>query len=436
MASEDERPAAIPSAREYLRLVALGALVGLPAALLAALFLAMVHEAEHRLWNDLPDALGRDSPPWYLVLALPLVGAVIVAVARRFLPGDGGHRPLEGIGGGPTPVAYVPGVVLAALGSLPFGLVLGPEAPVIALGTAVGLAVNKWAKLDGPAAQVVANAGAFSAISALFGGPIVAGVLLVEAGVGLGAALLPALLPGFVAAAVGYLLFVGFGDFGGLDTPGLSVPGLATYDGVHAGDLALAVTVGVLTALAVVLVKALARRVEGLAPRMGLLRLLLAGGLAVGLAALAAQACGAEPQEVLFSGQNSIPAVVDESSVGVIVAVLVAKLLAYAVSLGSGFRGGPIFPALFLGVGIASVAVAWFDASPTWAIAVGAGAGMAAQARLLLAPAVFGALLVGQAGADTAPAVVLAVAAAWLVATGLDKTATQASATGPAEPGR
>lgn len=252
--------------------------------------------------------------------------------------------------------------------------------------------------------------------------------------VGLGAALLPALLPGFVAAAVGYVLFVGFGDFGGLDAPGLSVPGLATYDGVRAGDLALAVAVGALSALAVALVKVLARRVEGLAPRLGLLPLLLAGGLAVGVLALLVDAFGAAPQEVLFSGQTSIPAVVSEGSAGVIAAVLAAKLLAYAVSLGSGFRGGPIFPAVFLGVGIASLAVVWFDASPTWAIAVGAGGGMAAEARLLLAPVVFGALLVGQAGTDTAPAAVLAAAAAWLVATGLDRSAGLPGAGGRAAP--
>ena len=47
-------------------------------------------------------------------------------------------------------------------------------------------------------------------------------VLLLESGVGLGAMAIPALLPGFVAAAVGYLIFVGFGDWGGLNAPGLA----------------------------------------------------------------------------------------------------------------------------------------------------------------------------------------------------------------------
>jgi H+/Cl- antiporter ClcA len=62
-----------PSGRAYLRLVALGALVGVPAALVAALFLAAVHGLEDWLWSD---------PRWYLVLGLPVVGACVVLAAR------------------------------------------------------------------------------------------------------------------------------------------------------------------------------------------------------------------------------------------------------------------------------------------------------------------------------------------------------------------
>ncbi|HEY9458756.1 MAG TPA: hypothetical protein VIQ56_12710, partial [Gaiella sp.] len=79
------------SGRAYLRLVLLGAAIGIPAALVAALFLALVHDLEHWLWHDLPDALGHSSPPWYLVIGLPVVGAALVVVAR-LLPGNGGHE--------------------------------------------------------------------------------------------------------------------------------------------------------------------------------------------------------------------------------------------------------------------------------------------------------------------------------------------------------
>ena len=201
-------------------------------------------------------------------------------------------------------------------------------------------------------------------------------------GVGLGAALLPVLLPGFVAAAIGYLIFVGFGDWGGLDAPGLVVPDLPLYEGTHLLDLLVALAVGVATALVVAVIDKLASRLAGEGDhRLGMASFLLAGGLAIGLIALLADGLGADSQDVLFSGQASIPALIAESSTGIVLVLILAKAIAYAVSLASGFRGGPIFPAIFLGIGLATLPVVWFDVSPTLAIAVGTAAGTAAATR-------------------------------------------------------
>lgn len=415
--SEDQHQP--PGRRAYLRLIGIAALIGIPAALLAAAFLGAVHLVEGWLWDDLPAAMGLSAPPWYLVLGLPVIGAVIVLVARRFLPGDGGAPPMHGLSTEATPVSHAPGVVLAALGSLPFGAVLGPELPVVALGTAVGLLANRFARLAGREAAVLSNAGAFSAISALFGGPLVAGMLLVEGGLSAGAALLPALLPGLVAAAIGYLIFVGVGTFAGLGTPGLIVPDLPVYTAERLTDLLVGVLVGVLAVLVITLVRAIAVRTDGLRGRIGLPILLLGGALAVGALALLAGALGADPQDVLFSGQAGIPAVVSAGSISVVAVLLLTKLLAYAISLGCGFRGGPIFPAIFLGVALAAFAVHVLGTSPTLAVSVGAAAGMAAQTRLLFSPLLLAALLVGSDGLDTIPAAVLAATAAWLTAAAL-----------------
>src|SRR6185436_11934913 len=171
------------------------------------------------------------------------------------------------------------------LGTRPFGAVLGPEAPVIALGSVVGVAAARFSPAGERETRVLASAGGFAAISALFGGPLVAGMLLVEGGIGMGAMLLPVLLPGLVAAGIGYLVFVGFGDWGGLEAPGLVVSDLPLYDGVHLLDLVVAVVIGVVGALIVLVARRAGERVHGLDGTLGLPALLLGGGLAVGLLA-------------------------------------------------------------------------------------------------------------------------------------------------------
>lgn len=402
----------------------MGALIGVPAALVAAGFLALVHQSENLLWDDLPDGLGYSSPPWFLVIGLPAVGAALVALVRARLPGDGGHDPLQGLNTSPTPLSAGPGVALAALATLSFGAVLGPEAPLIALGSVVGVAASRLVRAEPRAGAVLASAGSFSAISALFGGPLPAGMLLVEAGLGMGAALIPVLLPGLVAAACGYVIFLGLGNWAGLEATKLSVPDLPKYEGTSIEDLVIAVAVGVATAIAIVAVRRLATRTAALRRQgVGLATLLIAGGLAVGCLAQLADVLGGDSQDVLFSGQAAIPHIVAEASDGVVIAVLAAKAIAYGICLGCGFRGGPIFPAIFIGVALAAIAVVAVDMSPTVAIAMGTAAGVAAATRLVFSALVIAALLVGTAGIDTVSAAVLAAVAAWLTVSALDPPA-------------
>jgi hypothetical protein len=79
-----------------------------------------------------------------------------------------------------------------------------------------------------------------------------------------------------------------------------------------------------------------------------------------------------------------------------------------------------VFPAIFLGIALATLALNLFDMSPTVAVAVGAAAGMAAMMRLLFALLLLAAPVVGIPGLDATPAAVLAAAAAWLTRTAMD----------------
>jgi MFS family permease len=126
----------------------------------------------------------------------------------RSLPGRGGHVPADGFkpGGVPSPVE-LPGIAIAALATLSLGAVLGPEAPLIALGAGLAAAAVRLARREVPAeaTAVVGAAGSFAAISMLLGSPLLGAFLLMEAS-GLGGATWPssaALAIGLVAAVAG-----------------------------------------------------------------------------------------------------------------------------------------------------------------------------------------------------------------------------------------
>lgn len=216
MASVDS---ATPSSAEaplqqVVSLSLLALVVGLAAGVGACVFVAVQHHLTHWLWNDLPGLLGSAAAPWWMVLTFPVVGGFLTFAATR-LPGHGGHSPLDGFAMNIGP-REVGSVLLAALASLAFGAVLGPEAPLIAVGTAVGaLAMRK----QQPAAkQVMMIVGAMAAIGAIFGNPLVTTILLLEMALAAGTALARTviLLPSLVGLASSYLLQVGVGDWTGL----------------------------------------------------------------------------------------------------------------------------------------------------------------------------------------------------------------------------
>jgi H+/Cl- antiporter ClcA len=141
---------------------------------------------------------------------------------------------------------------------------------------------------------------------------------------------------------------------------------------------------------------------------------LVLGGLVTGVIAQAVVATGGRYDDVLFSGQFAVGDLVTDPDLRMVALVTAAKALAYAVCLGAGFRGGPVFPAIFVGTGVAVLLGSVVGMSPTVAVAIGAACGMAAFTRLIVTSLVFAALLVGVAGTAALPASVLAAVTAWL----------------------
>ena len=396
----------------YVRTILLAALLGAPVAFAAVLFQTAIHDVIHFTWDVVPDWLGWSEPAWWYVVLVPGLAGLLVAAAVR-LPGHGGHSPLEGISITDVRAVDLGSILLAALATLGLGLVLGPEAPLIALGIGFATVAVRLARVEATEGRLLVLAGAFAAIAALFGGPLVAAFLLLEMVAKSGMLAAPmigrALLPGFVAAGSGALVWTGVADWPGLHAEPLAIPGLPAYDTVRVVDLAWCAVLSVAVAALVVAARHAAFAVEARA-RLRPDAWLVAAGLAVGGLAVVFRLLADRPVDlVLFSGQTEMPALVAESSAGVLLLLVAAKGLAYALSLGAGFRGGPVFPAIALG---AALTVAAADILPglelTPAVATGIAAATAAALGVPFTAAVLGTLLVGSAASDVAPFTVLA----------------------------
>jgi H+/Cl- antiporter ClcA len=419
------------SPRALVLLLALASVVGVIVSLAAWGFLELIHQIQVGLFTDLPEELGyqHGAPDWFYVVVLGIAG-LLVALAIRRLPGDGGHIPAEGlkIGGAPVQPIELPGIILAAFATIGGGLVLGPEAPLIALGAGLGVFAIRSLRRDTPAeAQaVMAAAGSIAAMSLLFGSPIIAAVILIEA-LGLDREKLPLiLLPGLLAAGIGSLISIGMGSLTGLSTsayalgsltlPTLSQPALADF----AWTFPLAIGVALLV-FAVMRLGLLTRDIARRAPYL----VLPAVGVAVALLAIAFHATsGKAIEEVLFSGQDQLPGFVTSAgawSISALLLLLAFKGLAWGISLGS-FRGGPTFPALFIGAAAGILASHLPGMDLTGAVAVGLGAGAVSVLRLPLSCVVLASLLVSKSGEGASPLIIVGVVLAYLVTVGLDRT--------------
>ena len=151
----------------------------------------------------------------------------------------------------PPTAVQLPGVIFAALATLVFGAVLGPEMPLIALGGGLAVLVTRLARrraVPEQAARVLGATGSFAAISTLLGSPIIGAFLLMEAS-GLGGPMLGVvLLPGLLASGIGALIFLGLDSVTGLGTFSLALPGLPHFARPDVAEFAWAVVIGLAAA--------------------------------------------------------------------------------------------------------------------------------------------------------------------------------------------
>lgn len=414
----------------YRRLLLVCSVVGVLVSLACWAFLEVVHLLQQALYDDLPRSLGFETNPWWWPLPILGVAGVLIAAAVTRLPGRGGHEPSEGLHSGPpTTARELPGVLLASTATIGLGMVLGPEAPLIAIGSGLAMLVMDQARRPVPdqTRALVAAAAGFAALATIFGSPVIGAVIIIEAA-GLAGPTLPLiLLPGLMASGIGSLVFVGIGSVTGLSSEAYALPPLSLphYPTPRVTDFAWVVPLALVAALLVFLVLRLARAVRDLVARHPHV-LIPAAALLVGVVAIAfAETSDLPTETVLFSGEDAMSGVLEQGdslAIGTLLLLVLCKAVTWAVSMGVA-RGGPTFPAIFLGLVGGLVCMHLPDFAETPAVAALIAAAVVSVLKLPLSTIILTLLITG-AGAGVAPLVVVAVVVAYIATLALGSRAT------------
>jgi chloride channel protein, CIC family len=239
------------------------------------------------------------------------------------------------------------------------------------------------------------------------------------------------LVPGLLAAGVGSLIFLGLDHLTGLGTFSLAIPGLPHVGTPTGAEFLWALVIGVIAALLGSGIRWFGLFLRSYVERWILLATPVAGLAVAGLAIAFAAGTGKGSSEVLFSGQSALgPFITNSASytVGALLLLLVCKGIAYGVSL-SGFRGGPTFPALFLGA-VGGAALAHLPGLPLiYGVAMGIGAMCAVMLRLPLTSVLLATVLLSSDGLQVTPLVIVAVVVAYVLSARLAPTPASAQGT-------
>ncbi|MFI1837577.1 ion channel protein [Streptomyces olivaceoviridis] len=407
-----QAPPSAPTApaRALLPFILPAVLVGVAASLLFVGVSTAGEELQHLLWGTLPDALGvgRFSVLW--MFAVLVATGIAVGLVVWKVPGHAGPDPATvGLDAPVLPPAVLPGLVLATVLMLAGGPSLGPENPLIAVnaGLAAWLGARFLPRTPGALWPVLAEA---ATIGALFGTPVAAALVISEALAGRP-------MPGRLWDNVFAPLTAG--TCGAITTALVARPtfdlGLPPMGHPHAWDLLAALVIASVAALlgmcavhAFPYVHAAFRRLRH--PML----MLPAGGVVLGaLAALGGQL-------TLFKGVTEIGRLAHDPegwSAGQFATMAVVKLAALLVAATCGFRGGRIFPAVFVGTALGLCAHALVPAVHlSLGVATGVLGMLLAITRQAWMSLFTAAVLVGSPGTLT----LLCVASlpAWLLVTG------------------
>ena len=369
MSTETNAPAEASFARQgrFWRITGWAAAFGVVMGGVGILWLLVVDKLPQELWGHPSDNDFGGGEWWWIPLATGF--GLLVGLLRRWL--KSAHQPdlFAEIGEAHVDHKVVPASVGVSAVSLIGGVSLGPEGGLGLLGGGLGDWVSKRRGADPETKAAHTLTGMAGAFGGLFTAPLLGPLLIAEVVRPGRDRPVERLIPTVVASTLGFAVLypvVGYTFLRLYHLPGYEL---------KVWHMLAAVGVGVMCAVVAVLT-GIAMKVFGqVAHRAGSrpVALATAGGLVIGLAAYLMPL-------TLFSGSTSLEVVVDQGpalGVGLLIAVVLTKVITFAVSISTGFIGGTVFPMLFIG-GTAGMAL--------HAIIPGIPAGLAVPAAMAAVP--------------------------------------------------
>ena len=344
-------------ARTLLALSVPAVVVGAVSALVLFALDRISHYLQELIWNRLPDAVGADGDGvWWIFGTLTLTGLSVGLIAR-YVPGHAGPDSAASELGESIPApAVVPGLAAAAVLGLAGGVSLGPENPVIAINTALltVLIGRMFARVPVRLTVALTVAGT---VGALFGTPVAAALIFtgLAGSAKSGGALFDKLFLPLVSAGTGAVTMTLLG--GTLLRIRLPAMGSPTGWDVLAG-LVIAPLAAAFGLLGVVVFAWVHRVFHRL--RSPVLFSTLGGALLGILGVLGGTVTlfkGAEESVELLQHRGN-------ESAWHLLFLAVIKLAALVIAAAAGFRGGRIFPAVFIGVAAGLAAAAFVPSVP------------------------------------------------------------------------
>jgi len=341
------RPAALPVTREREFWVLLGyaVVLGVLGAFAGLGFLGVIKFGV-RWGND--SRLGWFGGHWWWV-AVTAGAGVAVGLLRRLtrLPWEvpGLFEDLQAEQIDPR---LVPGTVAVSAVSLIGGASVGPEKVLASMGGGAGSWMAQRRGLGKEDFQVNSLAGIAGMFGGVFSSPVIVVMLILEVVRPGGHRFSKILVTDIVAGSVSFGIY--FAIAGAVFLGAYRVPPYRFEDWQLLAGVPLGMFGAVVASLAAGFM-ILASRLFGRLKVPAIAKSTL-GGVMFGLVGVALPL-------TMFSGGAQLTSVLngaDTLGLGLCVAILIAKMLTYAVSQGSGFVGGPIFPTLFMG-GTAGVVV-------------------------------------------------------------------------------